>query len=131
MERRDHAAGIVTGSYAGAVGGGASLLGRLVDRRGQTVVLLGSATAATLLLMTVALLPHGSPLAVLVALAIAIGFATPPLGACVRTLLPQMLDEPHTLRAAYAFESSALELTFISDRHSRWGSAPFGRQRRR
>src|SRR5207248_11012453 len=80
------AAGIVTGVYGAAVGAGAPLLGRIVDRGGQTVVLLGSATVAALLLGVVALLPSTTPIALLVVLAAGIGLATPPLGACVRTL---------------------------------------------
>jgi MFS family permease len=39
------AAGVVSGAYAGSLGLGAPLLGRLVDRRGQTAVLLVSAGA--------------------------------------------------------------------------------------
>ena len=37
------AAGLVAGAYAVALGVGGPLLGRLVDRRGQTPVLLGDA----------------------------------------------------------------------------------------
>jgi predicted MFS family arabinose efflux permease len=107
------AAGLVTGAYAIAVGTGGPLLGHLVDRRGQTLVLLASAGAAALLLVAVAALPRGAPLVVLVALAAAIGLATPPVGACVRTLLPEAVGDAEALPAAYAFEASALELTFI------------------
>jgi predicted MFS family arabinose efflux permease len=41
-----------------------------------------------------------------------VGFATPPIGACARSLLPRLLAGD-SLRTAYAFESAALELTFI------------------
>jgi predicted MFS family arabinose efflux permease len=106
-------AGIVSGAYAIARGVGAPLLGRLVDRCGQTIVLLSTASAAALLLMVVALLPSSAPPAVLVMLAASIGLATPPLAACVRTLLPTVLSDADALPTAYAFESTALELTFI------------------
>jgi MFS family permease len=106
-------AGLVSGAYAIARGVGAPLLGRLVDRCGQTIVLLSSAAASALLLTVVALLPPSAPRAVLVVLAAAIGLATPPLAACVRTLLPDVLSDSDALPAAYAFESTALELTFI------------------
>lgn len=106
-------AGLVTGAYSIARGAGAPVLGRLVDRRGQTVVLLASALASAALLFVVALLPASAPPAVLVVLAAGIGVCTPPLAACVRTLLPEVLADPEQLRAAYAFESTALELTFI------------------
>ena len=52
---------------------------------------------------SIALLPAGAPLVVLVALAAGIGFATPPVGACVRTLL----RDPR----AFAVEASAVELS--------------------
>ena len=82
------AAGLVTAAYAVALGIGGPLLGRVVDRRGQTLVLLASASALRAsLLGAIALLPVGTGLGVLLALAAGIGFATPPVGACVRTLL--------------------------------------------
>src|SRR5207244_783187 len=58
--------------------------------------------------------PSGVPVSALVALAIGIGLATPPVGACTRALLPDVLRDASSLRAAYAFESSALELTFVA-----------------
>jgi len=108
------AAGVVTGAYAMALGVGGPLLGQLVDRRGQTSVLLTSASVSAALLGAVAALPAGAPPAVLVALAAAIGLATPPLGACVRALFPDLLGDPGALRAAYAAEASAVELTWIA-----------------
>ena len=51
------AAGVVTGVYAIALGAGGPLLGTLVDHRGQTAVLLVSASAAALLLVAIALQP--------------------------------------------------------------------------
>ena len=108
------AAGAVTGVYAVALAIGGPLLGRLVDGRGQRLVLLASAGAAALLLVAVAALPAGAPLAVLLALAGGIGFATPPVGACVRTLLPELVPDAGAARAAYALDASASELTWIA-----------------
>ena len=71
------AAGVVTGVYAIALGVGGPLLGRLVDRRGQTSVLLASATVAAALLVAIAVQPVGASLAVLLALAAGIGLADP------------------------------------------------------
>ena len=99
------AAGLVTGAYAIAVGAGGPLLGRLVDRRGQTSVLLTSAAAAALLLAVTAALPSGAPVPLLVALAAGIGLATPPLGACIRTLVPDLLADADAARAAPAREA--------------------------
>ena len=106
-------AGLVTGVYAIAVGVGGPLLGQLVDRRGQTSVLLASATVAAALLVAIAVQPVGASLAVLLALAAGIGLATPPIGACLRTQLPALLSDPSAVRAAYAVEASVVELTFI------------------
>ena len=56
------AAGVVTGVYAIALGVGGPLLGQLVDRRGQTSVLLASATVAAALLVAIAVQPVGASL---------------------------------------------------------------------
>ena len=85
------------GAYA--IGGALAspVLGRLVDRRGQTRVLLFGATLSALALIVTGLLPADSPPALLIALAGATGLATPPLEACVRTLLPAIVSGPSEL----------------------------------
>lgn len=107
------AAGVVSAAYATGVSVGGPLLGALVDRRGQTSVLLASSTVAAALLVAIAVQPSGASLAVLVALAAAIGLSTPPVGACLRTQLPTLLSDAGEVGAAYALEASVLELTFI------------------
>jgi predicted MFS family arabinose efflux permease len=107
-------AGVVTGAYAVSLGVGGPLLGKLVDRRGQTLVLVASAAVAAPLLAVVAVLPAGTSATVLVALACAIGLASPPIGACVRTLFPGLLGDADAVRAAYAADASASELTWIA-----------------
>jgi MFS family permease len=89
------------------------VLGRLVDRRGQTRVLLAGATLTALALIVAGLLPADSPPAVLIALAGAAGLATPPLEACVRALLPAIVSGPSQLPALFALESTLLEVTFV------------------
>lgn len=113
----------LTGSYAasGLVVGASSItlalcspyVGRLVDRRGQTAVLRVAVAVCTAAIVTFALLPHGAPLGVLVACSALAGAATPPIGACMRTLYPMLLDGD-ALHRAYAFESAMLELTYIA-----------------
>jgi predicted MFS family arabinose efflux permease len=107
------AAGAVSGVYAIALGVGGPVLGQLVDRRGQTTVLLTSAAAAGGLLLAIALQPVGTSLCILLPLAAGIGLAEPPVGACLRTQLPALVPDPSAARAAYALEASVLELTFI------------------
>jgi predicted MFS family arabinose efflux permease len=108
------AAGVVAGAYAVSLGAGGPLLGRLVDRRGQTSVLLASAVLAGVALVATAAIPAGAPLAALVALAAVLGLSTPPVGACMRSILPAVVRDRDALHAAYAAESAASELTWIS-----------------
>src|SRR5215470_8613717 len=99
------AAGVVTAAYAIALGVGAPLLGRLVDRRGQTAVLLASGVASAAVLAVIALLPIGSPVVWIAGLAAVLGLVTPPVGACVRTVLPGLIGDPEAARAAYAVDA--------------------------
>jgi predicted MFS family arabinose efflux permease len=108
------AAGVVAGAFAVSLGVGGPLLGGLVDRRGQTSVLLAGALVAGAALAGTAALPAGAPLTVLIALALVLGLSTPPVGACMRAILPGVVDDSDALRAAYAAESAASELTWIS-----------------
>jgi MFS family permease len=107
------AAGLVTGIYAAGLSVGGPLLGQLVDRRGQTAVLVTSAAFAAALLVTLGALPTGAPLLVIVALAAGVGVATPPIAACLRMQLPALLSDPAQLSRAYAFEASVVELTWV------------------
>jgi MFS family permease len=108
------AAGVVTGAFAVSLGVGGPLLGRLVDQRGQTMVLLTSAVIAGATLAATAALPVGAPATAIVGLAVALGVATPPVGACMRTLFPTLLSEPEAIRSAYAAEAAYTELTWIA-----------------
>ena len=108
------AAGVVAGAFAVALGVGGPLLGRLVDRRGQTTILLAGALVAGAALAAIAALPAGAPLAGLVGLAVVLGLSTPPVGACLRAILPAVVRDGDALRAAYAAESAAIELTWIA-----------------
>ena len=106
-------AGVVAGAFAVSLGVGGGLLGRLVDRRGQTVVLLAGALVAGAALAGTAALPARAPLALLVALAVVLGLGMPPVDACLRAILPAIIRDREALRAAYAAESAAIELTWI------------------
>jgi MFS family permease len=108
------AAGAVDGSFAVSLAVGGPLLGRLVDRGGQTRVLAAAAAVATLALAAIATRPEGSSVVTLAALAMAVGLATPPLGACLRTLLSALVDDPDAAASAYALDATAIELTWIS-----------------
>lgn len=107
------AAGMVTAAYAAAVGVGGPPLGRLVDRHGQTTVLLGSAGLTAVLLFVVALLPSATPLGVLIGFSALLGAITPPAAACMRTLLPELVRDDDVLRTTYAVDASANEATWV------------------
>ena len=108
------AAGAVDAAYAISLGLGAPLVGRAVDRSGQTAVLLASCAASAGMLGVVAALPVGTPLALLVAPACAIGCAMPPVGACLRALVPGLMPDATAARAFYAIDATAVELTWIT-----------------
>jgi hypothetical protein len=108
------AAGVASGAHALAAAVCAPALGRLVDRRGQTVVLLGGALLSALALSAFAALRPGASLAAIVPCAVVSGAAMPPIGACLRTLWPQLLGDPARVHAAFAFESAVLETTYIA-----------------
>jgi MFS family permease len=107
-------AGLVVGAYAIASAAAAPVLGGMVDRRGQTRVLVCGAAATALVLVVTGALPAGTPAVVLIALGAGTGLGTPPLDACVRTLLPAIVTEPARLPALFALESTVLELTFVA-----------------
>jgi Major Facilitator Superfamily len=107
-------AGIVDGAYGLALGVGGPPLGRLADRRGQTGVLVATSVASGVLLVGLAALPIGAPVLCQVALAGALGLATPPVGACLRALLPDVLADPAALHASFAVDATAVELTWVA-----------------
>lgn len=107
-------AGAVDAAYAISLGLGAPLVGRAVDRRGQTAVLLTSCLVAAGALAVIAMLPVGTPLAVLIAPACVIGCALPPVEACLRALVPNLTSDPATARAFYTVDATVVELTWIT-----------------
>ncbi|MBV9804775.1 MAG: MFS transporter [Solirubrobacterales bacterium] len=103
----------VAGAYAIASAVSSPALGRWVDRHGQTHVLVPAAGVTALTLVANGLLPAGTSPVVLVVLGAAAGALTPPLAACVRTLLPGLVSDPGELERLFALESTVLELTFV------------------
>lgn len=113
-----------TGSFAlgGLVSASASitaalvtpLLSRLVDRVGQTPVLVATALAhAAGLLLLLAVGEAGAPTSALAACAVLAGFY-PPLSPCFRSLWGRLLDhDTSAIRTALALDAIALEVVFI------------------
>ena len=105
--------GLVVAAFALALAVGSPLVGRLVDRRGQTVVLMCCAVAASVPLVAMALVPDGTPIALVAALAALSGLVHPPLSGCMRALWSTLTPDDDSRHAAFVLESSALELTFV------------------
>ncbi|MFI6161116.1 MFS transporter [Micromonospora haikouensis] len=92
-----------------AVGG--PVLSRLVDRRGQTSVLVLAAVASSAAVVAVALQPDNRAV-VLAGMAVT-GFATPPLEPCLRALWPGLVG-PENLQRAYSLDSVGQEIIFVA-----------------
>jgi MFS transporter len=105
--------GLVAGALSLGMGTAAPLVGRVVDARGQTRVLAATATVCGSALGALALVPAGTALGALLALGAIAGAAHPPLGACLRALWPALLPDAARRHAAFALESTALEISYI------------------
>ena len=119
------AAGLVSGVYAIALGVGGPLLGRLVDRRGQTAVLLGCARCGRRAAGRRRAAARGAPPARWSRRRRGVGLSDPPVGACLRALLPGLVDDA---AAAYAAEATASELTLVAGPPLVLRPAPCGRR---
>lgn len=104
--------GLVAGAFALGLACLSPLVGRLVDVRGQSAVLLPCAVACALPLGAIALAPDATPVGVLAALAALAGMAHPPLSGATRALW-SVLVPPERRHAIFALEAAGVELTFI------------------
>ncbi|MFE9094683.1 MFS transporter [Streptomyces sp. NPDC007264] len=102
--------GLVVGAFAIATALGGPLLGRLVDRVGQTPVLLPAALLAACGFLVIAAAPGRQ--ASVTAGAVLAGAASPPLEPCLRALWPRVVPDEE-LESAYALDSASQELIFM------------------
>jgi MFS family permease len=105
--------GLASGAYALALAISNPALARLVDRRGQTLVLRVGAPLAAAAIVVLATLPDSAPTGAIVAAAAVAGAFQPPVGACMRALWPVLLDSPDRRHAAYSLEGVLLEVVYI------------------
>jgi predicted MFS family arabinose efflux permease len=108
------AAGLAVGAYAVTLGVTAPLLGRLVDRLGQTRVLLACGAASLLAFAALATAGATGHLRLVPPLAAVAGASIPPIAACLRALWSTLLGRGPALQAAFAVESIVQELVFIA-----------------
>ncbi len=90
------------------------IFGRLVDRHGQTIVLIPCAIAFSASMIALALsVSAGAHIALLAILAAVAGATFPPLFASLRTLMRALLEESGLLEAAYALDAGIQELILV------------------
>lgn len=108
-------AGLVTGALALGSAIGAPLQGRLVDRRGERMLIpLASGHAAGLLLLW-ALGSVGAPTAGLAAVALLAGAGNPPTSSVLRSRWPYLLaGRPELIKGAFALDSVMIEVIFVT-----------------
>ncbi|MFL5817325.1 MAG: MFS transporter [Conexibacter sp.] len=104
-------AGLTTGAFAIGAALGAVLQARLVDRIGQSVVLLTGSACTAGVLVAITRVP-ASHSALLVPLACLCGAAVPPIGPCLRAIWSRTLSQEQR-RSAFSLEASLQELAFL------------------
>ncbi len=107
-------AGSVSAAYLIANAGCAILLGRLVDRLGQAVVLAVSVTVCSAgVLLTMLAVSADWPLAATYALAALAGASLPPVGSCIRARWSYVAQDGRDVQTAYALEGVVDEAVFV------------------
>lgn len=107
-------AGVCTAVLAVSQAIGGPLAGRLVDRHGQTVILLVSTAGCSLGLVVLATIDGGSGPAWFLAGAALIGLCAPPVGPCLRALVPDLVPTAAAQRRVYAMDAAATEITWVA-----------------
>ena len=108
------AGGVATAAYALSIGVIAPGLGRLIDIKGQTRVLLAAVALHAGALAGFASLPGDARLSVITLLAALTGATQPPLGATVRAIWNRGLDDPLVRHVLFTGESAVLEAIYIA-----------------
>jgi MFS family permease len=107
-------AGVVSGMLAAGSAFGAPVQGRLVDRVGARRVLVPLALVHAIGLgAIVAFAELDAPTVVLILCGFISGFAIPPTSSVLRSMWTDLL-EPRLHQAAYALDSTLIEIVFIS-----------------
>jgi MFS family permease len=109
------AAGFAVGAFALATAAMAPIQGRLVDRFGRMRVLVpsGIGQGSALALLVLAATQHASAVALVLLSGLA-GALLPPIAASVRALLGEIVEDSRVRDAAYAVDSVAQELVWIT-----------------
>ncbi len=106
-------AGLVTGAFAFGSGLSAPVMGRIIDRHGQTRLLFASATVCAAAFAGLAIVADVGPSALLPAIAALAGAAIPPISSCMRALWSFLLGRSGGLQTAFTFEATVQEVIFV------------------
>jgi MFS family permease len=107
-------AGFVTGAYAIGSAAGTPVWGRLMDRFGQTRVLLPtSLTSGSLLVLLAVASVTGTPTGLLVTFSALAGLSYPPISPALRTAWRVVFPDPVERRVAFALDATSIELIFV------------------
>jgi MFS family permease len=106
-------AGLIWTGFSIAFAIGVPVTGRIADRRGSRVVLVGCLSGYTpaLVIVVIALFAH-APLALLFPVTAVLGLCTPPAGPLIRGSWADVVP-PDRLRSAYALDAVVTEVAFI------------------
>jgi MFS family permease len=107
-------AGLVDAAVGLAVAVSLPAQGRLVDRFGQTAVLVPAAIANPVALLALVLAAEGgAPAGVLAAIGALCGATIPALSSCMRTLWSELVHDVALRQSAFALDAVLLEVCFI------------------
>jgi hypothetical protein len=107
-------AGLVQACYSVAAAISLPIQGRLIDRIGQTPVILAAAAVDAGAYIALVLLAHaGAGAPPLAAIALVAGLATPPLGAAMRTLWSGLVEEEELRKTAFTLDAIAVDVAWI------------------
>jgi MFS family permease len=108
------AAGLVQACYALAAAGSLPVQGRVIDRIGQTrVVIAVTVVNAVAFAALIPLADANAPLAAMCVAGTIAGLATPPLGASMRSLWAGLVPDRELRQAAFAIDAVAVDAAFI------------------
>jgi len=109
-----HRAGLVCGAYAIAVAVAAPVLGRMVDRYGQSRVLLPAGVTHAAAMVGAAVSASAGVYYLLLVTAAVAGASLPPVTACMRVLWTRLLPDDSTRQAGFAIDGVIVEVAELS-----------------
>jgi MFS family permease len=107
-------AGLVNACYSIAAAVALPVQGRIIDRVGQTrVIVVATAVNALALVAMVVLADRDAGVAMMAAAGVAAGLGVPPLGTAIRTLWSALVRDPALRQSAFALDAVMVEVAFI------------------